>query len=286
MPAQPTPPSPATASARPEPRHIRAGLTELVLDVARTPATECDTAVLLRQICIELTELCGLVGCGALILDSSTGVVREVAGSHPEAEQLTRLVHQLGEDAGLTALRSGRPAAAVDLTEARTVLAEAAGRVGLPVTAAVGLRAVGELVGCLQLFGADLESLSDELLRELRPLADVLGAALHDAEAYRYSATMVSQLSAALDSQRPIEQAKGLLAERHHIDLDAAYRMLRDQARRRESSVAAVAIEVVGLSWKNTEHRASENGHGELPEPGTAELPEQRALPTDREKTP
>jgi transcriptional regulator with GAF, ATPase, and Fis domain len=261
---------------------MRAGLSELALDVARTSATECDPEALLRGISMELAELCGLAGCAAMILDSSTGAVRGVAGSHPEAEQLTRLVHQLGEDPRRTGLRSGQQSPPVDLTQARTVLAEAAGQVGLPVTAAVALLTGGELVGYLQLFATDLEALSDELLRELTTLADVLSVTLHDAEAYRWSATTIAQLSAALESQRPIEQAKGLLAERHQFDLDAAYRMLREQALRRETTVVAVATEVVSRSWRPTGPANQEQPDPELAEPSTAPLPEQRGVPTER----
>jgi transcriptional regulator with GAF, ATPase, and Fis domain len=282
MPAQPSPQTPTHQPGRPERSHVRAGLAELVLDVARTPATECDGETLLRQVCLELTELCGLAGCAAVVLDASTGAVHSVAGSHREAEQLTRLVRQLGESEGLTAPRGDSTVPAQDLTKARTVLAEAAGRVGLPVTAAVTLYGGHQLVGCLQLFGTEVAALSDELLRELVPLADVLGVALHNTEAYRFSATLVTELSEALDAQRPVEQAKGLLAERHQVDLDAAYRMLRDQARRRDTTVAAVAAELVGQSWQSP---VREQTKPELSDSGNTPLPEQRGGSADRPET-
>ncbi|HEY1968010.1 MAG TPA: GAF and ANTAR domain-containing protein [Pseudonocardia sp.] len=284
---------------------IRAGVYELVLDVARTSITEYAVEELLRRVCVELTELCGLAGCVAGLVDGATGSLRTLIGSHPEAEQLTRLVRQLGEGTGQSALRARPIVPAENLTRARTVLAEAAGKVGLPVTASVVLAGVEEPVGFLQLFSPDEARLSEHVLRELVPLADVLGIALHDAGAYEYSASLVSQLSEALDAQRPIEQAKGLLAERHRVDLAAAYRMLREQAHRREVSVTVVATEVVAQSWRSRADLAdpadparpsgsagspresdppprAEHPTADSAEPGTAPLPAQRGVPTER----
>jgi hypothetical protein len=262
-----------SAPASPDPAwqsglgHARSGLVELALDVARTSVAELDAEELLRRTCVDLTELCGLAGCAAVLFAPSTGSVRTLVGSHPAAEQLTRLLQQLGEGIGSAAIWSGRDTAIEDLTKAtRFDLAEAAGRVGLPVTAAVALRGAGGLLGCLQLFGTTQEALTERLLAELAPLAEVLGTALDNAESYQHSTELVTTLTAALDEQGPIEQAKGILTERHQIDLDAAYRMLREQARRRDTTVRAVAAELVAQSWQAATP---------VPEQGGASRPEQ-----------
>jgi len=239
---------------RPELGELRPGLAELVLEVAATSVAERDAEALLRAVCAQLTQLCGLTGCAAVLFDGSTGAVRTLVASHPEAEQLTRLVQQLGLGIGSAAIRAGRGTAIEDLSQSvRSGLAEAAQRVGLPVTAVVALHgAEEELVGCLQLYSRSLDTLAGGLLGELAPLADVLGSVLGNLEAYRHSASLVARLTNALDRQGPIEQAKGMLSERHGVDLDAAYRMLRDEAHRQATAVVAVAAELVNQSWRVT----------------------------------
>src|SRR5579884_3098512 len=190
---------------------FRAGLGELVLDVAATPVTERDTEALLREVCARLTALCGLTGAATVLFDGSTGAVRAVVASRPEAEQLTRLVQQLELGASAGAIQAGRDSAVEDLTRSvRPGLAEAALRVGLPVTAVLALRGGEKLVGCLWLYSRDVDSFTGGLLDELAPLARVLGTALGNLEAYQHSTSLVASLTAALDRQGPIEQAKGL----------------------------------------------------------------------------
>jgi AmiR/NasT family two-component response regulator len=217
-------------------------------------------------VCERLAHLDGLTGCAVVLFDDSADAVRALVASHPEAEQLTRLVQQLGLGIGASAIRAGRDSAVEDLTRSvRAGLADAAQRVGLPVTAVVALRTGDRLVGCLQLYSRTLDSVTDGLLEELAPLAAVLGAVLGNIEAYRHSASLVSRLTVALDRQGPLEQAKGLLAERHRVDLDAAYRMLRDQATRQGVTVGAVAAAVVNQSWRAADQ------HGLSPGPNGSE---------------
>jgi len=174
-----------------------------------------------------------------VLFDGSTGAVRTLVASHPEAEQLTAIGaanspgHRLGG-------HSGRPGTAIeDLSQSvRSGLAEAAQRVGLPVTAVVALhgprRSSSAACSCT---AARWTPWPAGCSASWAPLADVLGSVLGNLEAYRHSASLVARLTNALDRQGPIEQAKGMLSERHGVDLDAAYRMLRDEAHRQATAV-------------------------------------------------
>lgn len=228
----------------PDVGHPPPELVEFALEAASTSVAELDVPALLQRTCDTLSELYGLAGCAAVLLDS-TGSVRAMLGSHPAAMQLTRLMREMDEDSAL------REYVVQDLTQSKRLdLAQAAGQVGLPISAMVALPGPTGLVGRLQLFAAEPGTVTLDLLAELRPFALLLGATLDNAEAYQHSASMVAKLADALDEQRPVEQAKGMLTERHQVDLDAAYRMLREQARRHATSVRAVASELVNQSWR------------------------------------
>ncbi|HEY2206223.1 MAG TPA: ANTAR domain-containing protein [Pseudonocardia sp.] len=268
MPTPPLGPARIGRPAEPGRPHGLADLTGLALEIASAPVTDRDPAALLYQVCVELTRRLALTGCAGLLLDPSTGAVGSLVASHPEAGQLARLLEQPGN--------GDPPRPVVDLSSVTSGgLAEAAARVGMPLSATVELHSSARTVGRLRLFADRPDALPAALLAALAPLAGVLGAAVANAEAYQHSADLVARLSAALGNQGPVEQAKGLLAERHGIDLDRAYRMLREQARLRGVTVTEVAADEVNRSWR----AAGQAAEPEQPDP-TTPLPEQRGADT------
>jgi AmiR/NasT family two-component response regulator len=63
--------------------------------------------------------------------------------------------------------------------------------------------------------------------------------------AVRESRDVVAQLQGALSSRVVIEQAKGILAERGRIDVDAAFARLRTHARSQNRRLSDVARELI-----------------------------------------
>lgn len=59
------------------------------------------------------------------------------------------------------------------------------------------------------------------------------------------SRTLAKQLQHALDSRIVVEQAKGVLCERHDIPVHEAFERLRSQARRTGSRIHTVCAQVV-----------------------------------------
>jgi AmiR/NasT family two-component response regulator len=65
---------------------------------------------------------------------------------------------------------------------------------------------------------------------------------------------LTEQLQTALNSRVLIEQAKGVLAERLHLDVDDAFALLREQARRHNQRLSDLAQAVVDGSEPTPPH--------------------------------
>jgi hypothetical protein len=79
----------------------------------------------------------------------------------------------------------------------------------------------------------------------LRVLAQVMAERFERSLAAESTRLAVVQLSAALESRVVLEQAKGMLAERHRTDVDVAFDRLRQSAREQRRTLREVAEEVV-----------------------------------------
>jgi AmiR/NasT family two-component response regulator len=76
-------------------------------------------------------------------------------------------------------------------------------------------------------------------------MADIAAIALLHERAVREAHGVVEQLQGALSSRVMIEQAKGVLAERAHIGVDAAFDRLRNYAREHNLYLSNVAGDLI-----------------------------------------
>jgi AmiR/NasT family two-component response regulator len=76
-------------------------------------------------------------------------------------------------------------------------------------------------------------------------LADVTVSYLANSRAFAETSRLAEQLQQALDSRVVIEQAKGMLAERHGVEVTEAFDRLRSHARGRGLRLRDVAIGVL-----------------------------------------
>ena len=110
---------------------------------------------------------------------------------------------------------------------------------------ALPMRVHGETVGALNLFRADASRLDEPDAPVAQGMADIAAVALMQERSVRESQGVQAQLQGALSSRVVIEQAKGVLAERAQITLDAAFSRLRGYSRTHNRKLSQVARELI-----------------------------------------
>jgi GAF domain-containing protein len=125
------------------------------------------------------------------------------------------------------------------------VFVPAALSVGVRSVAALPLRLRSVTIGALNL-ARDVEGelpVADQRLAQA--LADVATIGILQQRSAHRSARLAEQLQHALNSRVVIEQAKGILAERRGVNMDAAFDELRRHARNSNTKLGDYARTVV-----------------------------------------
>lgn len=192
-----------------------------------------------------------------VLLTGADGTLAATAASTKTA-QLLQLVQLRAQDGpGITCFLNAAPVSVPDLREDRRwdEFRSAALSAGFTAVHAVPLGPRAQAIGSLSLFRTRPGRLAHEDDRISASLAAIASACLLSKRALAKAETRCDQLQTALDSRVVIEQAKGILAERHGIGVDRAFARMRSFARhdrRRLDDVARAVIDrnpsVTGLA--------------------------------------
>ncbi|MEV8436758.1 GAF and ANTAR domain-containing protein [Actinosynnema sp. NPDC051121] len=221
-------------------------LLEAFVELADTLTEDFDVTDFLHVLVERCVELVGVDAVGLLLADQDGGL-RLIATSDERVRLLELFQLQNDEGPCLEAFATGARVGHPDLRTAGARwprFAPAAARSGYVAVDAVPMRLRDDVIGALNLFRTRAGELSDTAARTARALVDVATIGLLQERSIRRQEVLTEQLRTALDSRVVIEQAKGFLAQRFGVDVDAAFGVLRRYARSHNLKLSAVATAV------------------------------------------
>ena len=119
--------------------------------------------------------------------------------------------------------------------------AQAAVDAGVFSTMAVPLSVRGAVIGALNLYAFREQAFGESDDHVARLFADQAAIALENAQTHHAAVKLAQQLSIALRSRAPIEQAKGVLMARHGCSADDAFGMLVERSQNENRKLRLVA---------------------------------------------
>ena len=222
-------------------------LLEAFVSLADTMVDDYDVIDLLDRLADYSVRLLVAQAAGILLADPQ-GHLRVVAASNEETETIELLQLQAEQGPCLDCIREAAPVSVPDLADAgerwpRFVTALQAG--AYRSVHALPMRLRGRAVGGLNLFHREPGALPDSDLALGQALADVATIGILQERAIHRGEVLTEQLQGALNSRIIVEQAKGVLAERGNLSMDAAFDRLRGHARRSRQPLTDLARRVV-----------------------------------------
>jgi transcriptional regulator with GAF, ATPase, and Fis domain len=223
-------------------------LAAAFVELADTLVDDFDVVDFLHLVSVRCAQVLGVSAAGVLLTDQR-GTLQVVAASTEQTRLLELLQLQTDEGPCPECFHTGRPIAVADLSTATSRWPRFAGqarRIGFAAVHALPMRLRTDTIGTLNLFGTQPGALDPDTIRLGQALADVATIGLLQARAIHQRDTLAEQLQTALNSRVIIEQAKGVIAERRHLDMDQSFTLLRSTARttnRRLSDLARAVVD-------------------------------------------
>lgn len=201
-----------------------------------------DVVDLLTELTERCAELLDVAAAGFLFADSF-GKLNLMAATSEQARELELFQLQAHEGPCLDSYASGEPVSVADLQVASgrwPKFVPAALNGGFASVHAVPMRAAGETLGALGLFGATPGELTDGDRLIAQTLGHIACVAILQERAPT-TATIIPQLRNAFANRIVVEQAKGFLRELLDISVEDAFKVLRGYSRANGQHLTDVA---------------------------------------------
>jgi GAF domain-containing protein len=232
----------------PDREHV---IIETMLALADTLIDDYDVLDFLNMVSSRCVALLATDEAGILLADANGRL--GVVGSSSERVHLLELFElQSKEGPCLDAFLTGIEVSSDDLgpaAERWPRFSQHALGAGFRSVHCVPLRLRGQTIGALILLRDEPGRLGTADVLLARGLADMAAIGLLNARANADSTSTATQLQRALQSRVIIEQAKGVVAERHAVDIDAAFVLLRAHARSTNARLTDLAVAVINNDY-------------------------------------
>ena len=222
-------------------------IAQMFVSLADTLVDDYDVIEVLDNLvrsCVSLLE----VTAAGLLLDDQRGRLALVASSSEETRLLELFQLQNNQGPCLDCIRTRTVVTSSDLESDRDrwpAFVPEALSAGFRSVTAVPLRLRDDIIGGLNMFGDTPRSLSDADRRLGQAFADAATIGILQQRALHRTSVLAEQLQLALNSRVTIEQAKGVIAERHGVAMDLAFEALRRHARDNNLKLHDVAAAVI-----------------------------------------
>jgi GAF domain-containing protein len=221
-------------------------LARTFVELADTLVADFDLIEFLSMLADRCVELLGTAEVG-LVLIGPRGL--QVMASSTERMRMTELLELQFEDGPCSECsRTGLPVLNQRLESADgrwPRFAPMARQGGFQMVHAVPLRLRDEVIGAMNVFDTALHEMTVTESNLLRAFADAATIGILQERTVKQHSDLSVQLQGALNSRIAVEQAKGIVAERLKVDMDAAFGMIRTHARSHGVPLTAVAEDLV-----------------------------------------
>jgi GAF domain-containing protein len=227
-------------------------LIKAFVELADTLVDDYDIIALLDRLAGYCVELLTADAAGILLADVHRNL-RVVASTNEQTAWMELLQLQADEGPCVECFRTATPVSVTDLSQtadrwprfSTALTAAVADREPYRSVHALPLRLRGEPIGALNLFHRQPGPLPPADLALGQALADVATIGILSERAINRGEVLNEQLQTALNSRVIIEQAKGVLAERGNLDMDAAFDRLRGYSRDHNLKLSDVGRQIV-----------------------------------------